>query len=307
LLLKTRFLRSSVTMKTLISIFLLTAIAPSIVFPQNARQLTPVRGHYKTLASLSKEPTKDRENWNSLRYPTDPKRWEAIQKPKNRTYFLPEDPNLVKVPPPPANSSPQTFAELEYLYQLQLQRTNEDIRASWYFADIAYSTTLPETDSNYGQMQNNLFHIGRSIGTWFTPEKLPKTRLFMSHVWRDATYFIWYYKYKYSRIRPYKLDPRLKNLQETEWEAYPSGHAGNSYVAAFVYQELAPEFTDVFVKDALDMAHSREILGVHYPSDSEASRILARDLVNLLLQNPKFQAELGEAKEEWKSVREKNY
>ena len=33
-----------------------------------------------------------------------------------------------------------------------------------------------------------------------------------------------------------------------------------------------------------DMAHSREILGVHYPSDSEASRIFARQFVNKLFQ-----------------------
>ncbi len=294
-------------MKNLICVFLLLAAAPAIALALDTRPLTPARGYYKTLAALSKEPSKDRDKLDALRFLTDAKKWEAFQKPDGRTYFLPETPNLIKVLPPPANSSAQTFAELEYLYQLQLKRTNEDIRASWYFADIWYSTRLLETDSKYEQMQNSLFHIGRSVGTWFTPEKLPKTRLLMSHVWKDADYFIWYYKHKYSRIRPCKLDARLKNLEETEWEAYPSGHAGNSYVAAFVYQELAPEFEDIFVKDALDMAHSREILGVHYPSDSESARLLARTLVNLLLQNPKFQTELAEARAEWESVRSKNY
>jgi acid phosphatase (class A) len=121
----------------------------------------------------------------------------------------------------------------------------------------------------------------------------------MARVWQDASYFIWSAKYKYLRIRPYKLDTDLHNLEETNWAAYPSGHAANSYINAFIYQELAPEFADTFIKDAYDMAHSREIIGVHYPSDSEASRMLARQLVNKLFQNEKFLKDFELVKQEW--------
>jgi acid phosphatase (class A) len=91
----------------------------------------------------------------------------------------------------------------------------------------------------------------------------------------------------------------VKNLQETDWAAYPSGHATNSYINAYIFQELAPEFADIFLKDAFDMAHSREILGVHFPSDSEAGRIFARQFVNKLFQNPKFLKDFELAKLEW--------
>ena len=106
-------------------------------------------------------------------------------------------------------------------------------------------------------------------------------------------------KFKYARIRPVVVDPRIKNLQETNWAAYPSGHASNSYINAYIYQELAPEFTDVFTKDAYDMAHSREIIGVHYPSDSESARIFARQFVNKLFQNEKFLTDFEKVKQEW--------
>ena len=106
-------------------------------------------------------------------------------------------------------------------------------------------------------------------------------------------------KFKYARIRPYVIDPALKNLEETDWAAYPSGHAANSYINAYIYQELAPGFTDFFIKDAYDMAHSREILGVHYPSDSESSRVFARQFVNKLFQNKEFLAEFENVKKEW--------
>jgi acid phosphatase (class A) len=121
----------------------------------------------------------------------------------------------------------------------------------------------------------------------------------MSKVWQDASYFTWSLKFRYARVRPNKIDPSIRNLEETDWEAYPSGHAANSYVNAFIYSELAPEFTDYFVKDAYDMAHSREILGVHYPSDSEASRIFARQFVNKLFQNDLFLRDFEKVKQEW--------
>lgn len=100
-------------------------------------------------------------------------------------------------------------------------------------------------------------------------------------------------------FRPVLIDPRIKNLQETDWAAYPSGHASNSYINAYIYQELAPEFTDAFTKDAYDMAHSREIIGVHYPSDSESARIFARQFVNMLFQNEAFRADFENVKKEW--------
>jgi acid phosphatase (class A) len=63
---------------------------------------------------------------------------------------------------------------------------------------------------------------------------------------------------------------------------------------------LAPEFADVFMKDAYVMAHSREIIGVHYPSDSETSRLFAHKFVTALFQNEKFKLELLAAQREWK-------
>ena len=64
------------------------------------------------------------------------------------------------------------------------------------------------------------------------------------------------------------------------WPAYPSGHATYAYTNAFLLQELFPEYADSIYNDAYECAHSREILGVHFPSDSEAARILAGQLIN---------------------------
>jgi len=59
-----------------------------------------------------------------------------------------------------------------------------------------------------------------------------------------------------------------------------------------------PEFSSFFIKDAYDMAHSREIIGVHYPSDSESGRVLAWQLIQRLLSNEKFKKDFDAAKKE---------
>ena len=75
------------------------------------------------------------------------------------------------------------------------------------------------------------------------------------------------------------------------------------HILAYLYSQLAPEFSDIFLTDARNIAHSREIIGVHYPSDSEAGRIFARQFVDALLQNDMFKTEFAKVREEWSRVR----
>jgi acid phosphatase (class A) len=264
----------------------------------NQRALTPARGHYKQLVSFSSKPKSPNEEIDKKKFITDK---ETIERRMSLTpvYLIDVKVDDFKIPDVPANSSEQTKAEINYLLALQNSRTDEEVRACLYMADIYYNLRTIPGDSSYTTYRRNLFHIGSSIGSWFNPDDLPVTANFMANVWRDASYFIWSLKFKYARIRPVFIDSDIKNLQETDWAAYPSGHAANSYINAYLYQELAPEFTDVFIKDAYDMAHSREILGVHYPSDSESGRIFARQFVNMLFQNEKFLKDFEAVKKEW--------
>lgn len=287
-------------MKQIILTGVILAMA-GFVLAQNKpvnRDLVPARGHYKQLMVFDPAPKSPSEEIDKQKFVTDRATMERRMSRKPN-YLTNVTVNDFKIPDVPANSSDQTKAEIEYLLALQKHRTEEDIRASLFYADVYYNLSVKPGDPTYATFRRNLFHIGRSIGSWFNPDDLPVTADFMAKVWQDASYFIWSLKFKYARIRPVVVDPRIKNLQETDWAAYPSGHASNSYINAYIYQELAPEFTDVFTKDAYDMAHSREIIGVHYPSDSESGRIFARQFVNMLFQNEKFLADFAKVKEEW--------
>lgn len=264
----------------------------------SVRELTPARGHYRQLSSFSPKPKSPAEEIDKQHFPFD--QATADRRLSRKPVYLQNvTVDNFRIPDPPANSSEQTRSELNYLLALQKYRSAEDVRASLHMAKVYYNLRVQPGDSAYARYRRNLFQIGRSIGSWFNPEILPVTTDFMANVWRDASYFTWSLKYKYARIRPYKIDSGLKNLEETDWAAYPSGHAANSYINAYIYSELAPEFSDFFIKDAYDMAHSREIIGVHYPSDSESSRIFARQFVNLLFQNEKFLKDFDAVKKEW--------
>jgi acid phosphatase (class A) len=121
--------------------------------------------------------------------------------------------------------------------------------------------------------------VGRSIGYWAGPQQLPVTDKFFSNLSKDVDFFLWSLKFSYNRPRPFMLEPKIHDLEESKAASYPGGHATHAYTRAFILQELAPEFGEFFIKKAYDVAHARELMGVHFPSDSEVSRALARQLV----------------------------
>lgn len=256
------------------------------------------RGHYLQLAQFSGAPASSTHEADRLKFP-----YEAASAERRLSlkpiYLTDVSLDDFRIPDPPANSSDQTRAEFNYLLGLQKYRSEDEERSALHKAGVYYNPRITPADSNYQIYRSHLFYIGRSIGTWFNPDNLPVTADVMARVWQDASYFIWSLKYKYLRVRPYVLEPEIKNLEETNWAAYPSGHAANSYINAYIYQELAPQFRDIFIKDAYDMAHSREIIGVHYPSDSEASRLFARQFVNRLFANERFLKDFRAVQAEW--------
>jgi acid phosphatase (class A) len=315
-------------------ILLQVLFASTIAIAQKKKlQEPPAWGQYKKLAAYSAAPTKGMEDFDTLhfvlatgetrvthidRVSGGPSADKSIPESKcdpaacqpgdligngrkREPHYLSREEKF-SIADPPANSSDQTRAELNYLLQLQSQRSQEDERASAFYAGVYYRPIKPE-DKEYARFQRNLFHIGRSIGTWFNADSLPLTAALIANVWEDASYYIWKYKNYFLRIRPYKLEPKLNNLEETNWAAYPSGHATNSYVNAYLFSELIPEFSAFFLKDAYDMAHSREIIGVHYPSDSESGRLLAWQLVKRLQTNDAFKKEFAAAKEEINEIK----
>jgi acid phosphatase (class A) len=282
-------------------IFAIIADAPAASLASKAAPFAPARGHYAKLAQFDPQPAGGQLPIDAQRWKTNPKSIERIEQIQPEFVTVPLD--VFTLPSCPANSSKQTRAEIDYLLRLQAKRTEAEGERALYFAPWGYSSSIKPGHPEFASQQRNLFYVGRSIGSWFNPDDLPITAEVLGRVWRDASHYMWRLKFKYARIRPYNIDPSLKPLQEANWAAFPSGHSFYAHMLAYLYSELAPEFSDIFLNDARAIAHSREIIGVHFPSDSEAGRAFGRQFVDLLLASEKFQREFEKIKKEWIRVR----
>jgi acid phosphatase (class A) len=281
------------------------AITGSLAITTPSAQQTSRRAaesdHYTRLASLPSAPTGT--SVDALRFPLD--KWGDLYawrllKPHYLTAPLPAFTALT----PPANSSPQTRAELDYLLKLQASRTAEEQAWCDQLAGIYYHPLIVNpADKRFSANRDNLFFVGRGLGPRFAQGNLPKTTDLLARVYHDAMIQVVELKLHFARPRPHHLEPRLRAADERiPHGSYPSGHSFASYLNAEVLARLAPGKKDMLFSSARDMAWSRELLGVHYPSDSEAGRIFARDFARLLFENDAFRRDFSAVQQEWASM-----
>jgi acid phosphatase (class A) len=109
-------------------------------------------------------------------------------------------------------------------------------------------------------------------------------------------------KYKLFRPRPYHLEPTLQPLTRINSPSFASGHTLWAFVQAFTWSEVIPEKQKEFIALAEEIRRSREIMGIHYPSDNEASRLLAYKMLQYYFKDDQFQNDFNEAVAEWKSL-----
>jgi acid phosphatase (class A) len=260
----------------------------------------PDRSHYMRLAAVDGAPAPGRAELDSLRFPLtkwgDLYNWRLL-KPHYVTVPI-ESFTTLKVP---ANSSPQTRAELDYLLALQQRRTERDHMWCLKMADVYHHPLLANpADPRYGPNRDNLFVVGRDLGPGFRRDNLPKTTDLLAHVYRDAMIYIIDLKLRYARPRPHHLDARIQAEDRTiAHGSFPSGHSFASHINAGVLARLAPQKRSELFTRAHELAWSRELLGVHYPSDSEAGRVLAEDFVRFLFQSREFMRDFSAVQREW--------
>ena len=163
-----------------------------------------------------------------------------------------------EIPLPPKNSSEETEYEITYLLALQENRTPEKNRE------------IIQEQFIYGMFFND-----KPLTDYFNKQKYSFAEDFEKEFWEIST-IVLIEKQKFDRVRPHILEPKIIPVIEVPpHPAYPSGHATQAYFAANYLSEKFPKFKDQYFKDAQRITHNREIAGVHYPSDSEAGRLLA--------------------------------
>ena len=217
---------------------------------------------------------------------TGTQRWgaEFLKSTRLRPKYLARDwKGMIVLPAPPANSSKRTEAEIAYLKTLVSQRAErlKNVKAE-----------IHVTNFRFGE---------NSYKTLTTDPKFRATGKALLAAYHDLAIATFVMKQKFNRVRPSILDKELKHaIAIPAHPAYPSGHATGAYTLAFLLQELDPDSAKTYLEVARRISENREIAGVHYPSDSEAGRLLARQLADQLLSNASFKRLMDEARKEWK-------
>jgi acid phosphatase (class A) len=137
-------------------------------------------------------------------------------------------------------------------------------------------------------------------------EAMPATWALLKEVQEEGEAAADVSKTYFNRARPWSADPTLPNCdagkKANPRRSYPSGHSTLSYSVGYVLAHLAPEKAGIILSRAADYAMSRQICGVHYPSDTEASHVLATVIGVKLLASPAFLARMAAARSELRAA-----
>jgi acid phosphatase (class A) len=131
---------------------------------------------------------------------------------------------------------------------------------------------------------------------------MPATWALLKAVQWDANLAVNDAKVYFARVRPWGVDPTMPNCDAGKGKqptrGYPSGHAMLGYSVGYVLAQLMPAKASVILARSADYALSREICGVHFPSDQEASHVIATLAAQKLLADPRLADQLAAARKE---------
>lgn len=265
--------------------------------------LPPPSGHYAELEPLSDAPAPG-SPLDTLAYPPELYGGYTLIASRARPRYLApgQVDYLASALDYPANSSAQTRAELDFLLDVQARRTPAEEADALAVASVGYWPDRDLAPDHPGRARNlaHLFYECRAVrGEGCTAERYPRTADLLRGVMNDVRILEFAVKYDRLRARPYQLEPRLAPLREIESPSFVSGHTLWAYAQALTFAELDPANRDRYVALARDIGYSREVMGVHYPSDEEGARQLAYRLLWLMWHDAGFRADLAAARAEW--------
>lgn len=272
----------------------------SNVFAQSIAPLEPVSEHYKALQAL--DPASDSNNYalDTIQFPMEGRTTGRQFIDLEPSYLKHSDYDILKdLVTFPANSSPQTRAELDYLLGWQTKRSKTDVSRAYEIAYIGYWPPL-DKDGEYGDLKDLFWECKSLVGKSCDPRAYPHTAKLLAGIMRDIRIAEFTLKYHFKRARPYHLEPKLNPLGRVSNPSFASGHTLWAYTQAFTWAELMPNLRSKYLDLAYEVGVSREIMGIHYPSDEEAARVISHKMLELMFENPQFKTDFERAKEEWK-------
>ncbi|MBN9144118.1 MULTISPECIES: phosphatase PAP2 family protein [unclassified Novosphingobium] len=194
-------------------------------------------------------------------------------------------PRLIFAPPP---GEAMTRQELDFLHRL-IAVTPADRIAR------ARADGEDETPAIYSVA------LGRDL------RRMPATWNLLVAIEEEANAVIGAGKDEFARPRPYQADPTMPTCKAVKpgksQRSYPSGHASVGYSMGWALARLAPQRAEAVLTRADDYALGRWLCGVHYPSDTSASRGAAMVVAERLLADPRLAVQVAAARTELAGLR----
>jgi acid phosphatase (class A) len=190
------------------------------------------------------------------------------------------------LPPPPADSSVETRQELAELHRIQAEASPDRV-------------ALAQADTTI-----SVFRFADVFGPAFTPERLPKIAALFANMDADEWPISDAAKAGFPRTRPYLLAPEEVRplVKKATGGSYPSGHMTVGTMIGIVLAWMVPERRDAIFARIAQYGLSREVGGMHYPSDVAAGRIAGTVIAEALWSSPRFQAQYEPARTELRAA-----
>ncbi|MDE2411405.1 MAG: phosphatase PAP2 family protein [Sphingomonadales bacterium] len=187
------------------------------------------------------------------------------------------------LPLPPARGSEREHRELQTLHAMITAATPERLAR-------AASDSAHEDPSIFSEA------LGRDL------TRLPKTWSLLVSVQDEVEAAVILSKDAFGRLRPYGVDATMptcvKVNRDKPARAYPSGHAGLGWGVGWFLVRLVPDMAPAILNRADEYAQSRQLCGVHFPSDTEASHMLGTVVAERLLNDPRLADRIAAARTE---------
>ena len=198
---------------------------------------------------------------NKLVYDKDPTSSQKERMSLDTPWFNIDDVYSL-ISPPPENTSQITMNELAHLEKMTSVLSDEDV-ALIKMADHH----MYDMFENFCK-ENGLEYKDGPIKTLVDQVDTVMLKL----------------KYHFNRPRPKQMKEltghkvNVYATSTTNTPAYPSGHTCQASIIAHALSDKHPEYKEDFFKLAFDISKSRELMGVHYPTDNAASMLLCEKL-----------------------------
>lgn len=220
-------------------------------------------------------------------------------------YLLGSQANMLNLlPPPPATDSQAQRDDLQAVLEAQ-----RDARAN---GTIQHA--IADVDLSCGS-------IADALGDPAALVRDPEVLSFLTEAAREAASLTGTPKNHWKRTRPFAFSGEVEALGDMAAPAkaltaaqaavrkvdtggpadlahssYPSGHSAFGTVCAILLADMVPEKEAALYARGLDFAHSRMVLGAHFPSDLEGGRLTGTVGAELLMQNASFQRDFAMAR-----------